>query len=169
MAIQESAQDFWNYSLALYGQAQVARNCLKLQDQFGSDANILLLCCWAASRHAHELSADELRALVAASAEWRETIVQPTRRLRQQLKPALKRTEGGPKVYEILKQAELESERAEQGLLIDVFMTFEVGECGDKDAASKANSAMGHYLGILGCGDQPEAIAAIAGIAEGTG
>ena len=35
---------FWNYSLALYARAEVAKTCLALQDRLGLDVNLLLFC-----------------------------------------------------------------------------------------------------------------------------
>lgn len=40
---------FWQFSLGFYDQPSVASQCLDLQNEFGLDVNILLLCIWRGS------------------------------------------------------------------------------------------------------------------------
>ena len=41
---------FWQFSLGFYDQPSVASQCLDLQNEFGLDVNILLLCIWQGSK-----------------------------------------------------------------------------------------------------------------------
>lgn len=80
-----SATDFWNFSVAVYGQPGVAPACLALQDEWQLDVNVLLFCLFAASR-GHTLQANELQALEEAVRPWREQVVRPLRAVRRWLK-----------------------------------------------------------------------------------
>ena len=41
-----SPERFWQFSLKTYAKTGVKSACLKAQDDFGADVNLLLLCCW---------------------------------------------------------------------------------------------------------------------------
>ena len=51
--------EFWRFSLAVYGQDDVAQECLQLQQVGGIDINLLLFCAWLGTR-AIVLSAVEI-------------------------------------------------------------------------------------------------------------
>lgn len=114
----EGAGGFWAFSLAVYDRPGVAPACLALQDRHGLDVNLLLFCCWAASKGIG-LDRQSLGAAESAVASWRNQIVRPLRSLRQRLKrgmagfPEAELTALRHKVLEI----ELEAERIEQGRL----------------------------------------------------
>jgi uncharacterized protein (TIGR02444 family) len=78
-------QNFWNFSLDLYGRPGVAPALLGLQDALGLDVNMLVLCCWAASR-GRALAAADLDAVVAVAEPWQTEVVVPLRALRRRLK-----------------------------------------------------------------------------------
>ena len=42
------ASPFWNFSVAVYSSDAVQDECLTLQDQFGLDVNLVLLCAFGA-------------------------------------------------------------------------------------------------------------------------
>ncbi|QJR80834.1 TIGR02444 family protein [Alteromonas pelagimontana] len=46
---QLTSDNFWEYSIELYGIEGVAAACLKLQDEHGVNINLLLLMCWCLS------------------------------------------------------------------------------------------------------------------------
>ena len=64
----------WDYSLATYDAEDVASACLRLQDDFGMDVNLLLYAGWIA-RSEQALNAPHLRELDELVAEWREKAV----------------------------------------------------------------------------------------------
>ncbi len=78
-------QNFWNFSLGLYGRPGVAPALLGLQDALGLDVNMLVFCCWAASRGQALTSAD-LDAVEAVAEPWQVEVIRPLRALRRRLK-----------------------------------------------------------------------------------
>jgi len=78
-------QAFWNFSLVLYGRPGVAPALLGLQDSLGLDVNMLVFCCWAASR-GRALSPADLAVVDAVAEPWQAEVVRPLRALRRRLK-----------------------------------------------------------------------------------
>lgn len=110
-AIPDLDNSFWRFSLAVYAAPGVADSCLRLQDAFGIDVNLLLFVAWiAADRHAR-MTVDELDKIEASAAVWHNSLVKPVRMARRELKAS-----GGP-VYAGIKAAELKLEQIEQALL----------------------------------------------------
>jgi len=81
----EAPQNFWNFSLGLYGKPGVAPALLSLQDALGLDVNMLVLCCWAGSQ-GRPLTPADLNAVVAVAEPWQAEVVVPLRALRRRLK-----------------------------------------------------------------------------------
>jgi len=88
------ANPFWDYSVELYQRPGVEAACLELQRRHGLDVNLVLLCCWQASRGI-ELDAAALRAARDAVASWQAEVVRLLRALRQRLKARLVEPEPG--------------------------------------------------------------------------
>ena len=67
---------------------RASRGRLELQARHGLDVNLVLLCCWLASRG---VAADEpsLGRIAAAAASWQEAFVRPLRAVRRRLKADL--------------------------------------------------------------------------------
>jgi uncharacterized protein (TIGR02444 family) len=78
-------QNFWNFSLGLYGRPGVAPALLGLQDALGLDVNMLVFCCWAATK-GRALSAADLATVEAVAEPWQTEVVVPLRALRRRLK-----------------------------------------------------------------------------------
>jgi uncharacterized protein (TIGR02444 family) len=100
---------FWEFSITFYARPGVATLCLDLQQRCEADVNLLLFCLWRAD-NGQRLHYENLCELDAEIAPWRVDVVQPLRGLRQQLRdyPAVESTR------DLLKKAELESERVQQ-------------------------------------------------------
>jgi uncharacterized protein (TIGR02444 family) len=123
------ANPFWDYALALYRQDGVERACLELQARHGLDVNILLLCCWLASRGI-EADQEWLRAATAAVERWQAEVIRPLRAVRSRLKAELAEPEPGSipaRRRELSAQLrgrvlalEIDGERLEQLLLADL-------------------------------------------------
>jgi len=112
---------FWNFSLAVYRDPAVQRECLELQDRYGIDVNLLLFCAFVGAVHAALLSADEVKQAASAVAEWQRDVVVGLRGVRRALKP-LAQDKAPPgaaaaALRETVKAAELEAERIEQQML----------------------------------------------------
>ena len=82
------ANPFWDYSVELYRRPGVEAACLALQRRHGLDVNLVLVCCWQASRG---VPLD--RALLSRAGEvvasWQAEVVRPLRALRRRLKVRL--------------------------------------------------------------------------------
>ena len=122
------ANPFWDYALELYRREGVEAACLKLQQRHGLDVNIVLFCCWLASRG---IAADEgsLGRIAEAAKNWQEEFVRPLRALRSRLKAALAEPRPGsiparwPDLVAALRRRalalEIDGERLEQLLLAE--------------------------------------------------
>ena len=112
---------FWDFSLAVYGARAVQHECLKLQDEFGLDVNLILLCAYLGAVHGVALTADDIAAACQEVQQWQKQIVRPLRAARRNLKTAaLADTEDVTAAAQLraqVKAAELESERIEQMML----------------------------------------------------
>jgi uncharacterized protein (TIGR02444 family) len=114
---------FWDYSLELYRRPGVEAACLDLQRRHGVDVNLVLLCCWLASRGV-ALDRDLLAGIAAAVAGWQAEVIGPLRALRRRLKAKLadpdpgsvpaRWPELGSRLCERLLDLEIDGEHLEQ-------------------------------------------------------
>ncbi len=115
------SQPFWNFSLAVYRANAVQDECLNLQDQFGLDVNLVLLCAYLGAIHGVALASDDIASARQEVQQWQEQIVRPLRAARRHLKTVELHDADGAKAATKLraqvKAAELESERIEQMML----------------------------------------------------
>ena len=112
---------FWNFSLAVYRASAVQDECLDLQDQFGLDVNLVLLCAFLGAGHGVALTSGDIASAHQEVGQWNEDIVKPLRAARRHLKTIELRDADAVKAAAQLraqvKAAELESERIEQMML----------------------------------------------------
>jgi uncharacterized protein (TIGR02444 family) len=112
---------FWNFSLAVYRARAVQNECLDLQDQFGLDVNLLLLCAYLGAGHGVALTSDDIASARQEVDQWNEDIVKPLRAARRNLKtielPDPHTAQAAMQLRAQVKVAELESERIEQMML----------------------------------------------------
>ncbi len=105
---------FWQFSLALYAEPDVAPSCIALQDNCGADVNLVLFALWAA-RHGVRLTHADIAGVEAAVRAWRSGVVQPLRAARRALKPAAADLDPAAEALrDLVKAAELEAERQQQ-------------------------------------------------------
>ena len=106
--------DFWRFSLAVYGQDGVAEQCLALQEAIGVDVNVLLFCAWTGAQSI-VLSSADIEGTSSSVGVWQDHVVRLLRNVRQHIK-TLEDSE-----YESLrarvKSLEIEAERIEQAML----------------------------------------------------
>jgi uncharacterized protein (TIGR02444 family) len=107
--------DFWRFSLAVYGQPEIAEECLSLQQAHGVDINLLLFCAWLGTRGAI-LSSKDLEDASGAVSAWNEGVVRPLRGVRQWIKARYCDEFGS--IRERVKGIELEAEQIEQAILL---------------------------------------------------
>ncbi|WP_089797195.1 TIGR02444 family protein [Halomonas korlensis] len=102
------AMPLWDFALGLYGQENVERACLTLQDEAEVDVCELLWQCWLF--HAGVVLQAEPTGL-AEVRRWQAEITRPLRQLRRALKSEATRRPGVAELRQTLKHAELEAER----------------------------------------------------------
>jgi uncharacterized protein (TIGR02444 family) len=115
------ASPFWNFSIAVYGAAVVQDECLTLQDQFGIDVNLVLLCAFAGAVHGVALAPDDIVSARAIVEPWHKDVVSSLRAARRHLKaigtPGADTAKAAADLRTQVTAAELESERIEQMIL----------------------------------------------------
>jgi uncharacterized protein (TIGR02444 family) len=139
---QNAADDspFWRFSLRFYGQPQVARACLVLQDEAGADVNLMLLLLFLAQSR-RVVTREEIVRVDGLIRAWRDDVVKPLRGLRRRLKEGvdgLPATTNEPFRNKI-KQVELEAERIEQHWLEREAGSGAFGAAPSRAAAARAN------------------------------
>ena len=112
---------FWTFSLAVYREPAVQRECLELQDRYGVDVNLLLFCAFIGAVRGAVMPDRAVRLAAELVADWHRNIVANLREARRALKPLA--TESSPvaasaaALRENVKEMELEAERIEQTML----------------------------------------------------
>jgi uncharacterized protein (TIGR02444 family) len=141
---------FWRYSLRSYRLPGVEAACLALQEEAGTDTNLLLWCCWQASL-GRALDRRALRRAMAATARWQSEVILPLRRARRSLKAA---PQGLPEGWAAdlrgrIAAAELDMEYAEQRLLFDLAQALPAAgrRLPPREAAQ---AGVARYLDLLG-------------------
>ncbi|MGH6664348.1 MAG: TIGR02444 family protein [Pseudolabrys sp.] len=111
---------FWDFSIAVYGASRVERECLALQDQFGLDINLVLLCAFL-GRDGIALTPDDIASVRQEVQSWQQNVVSALRAVRRRLKTVTTTNADAANAAADLranvKVAELESERIEQTML----------------------------------------------------
>jgi uncharacterized protein (TIGR02444 family) len=86
MTKQDAVASFWRFSLMLYSRPGVADALIRLQDERGHNANLILFGLWLGLCKGARLDDAGLTRAKAAIADFDRDIVSPLRRLRRQLK-----------------------------------------------------------------------------------
>lgn len=136
--------DFWTFSLEIYADPRVQKECLALQDDVGVDVNLLLFCTYMGASYGAILSDAALRQAADHVVVWYNDIVKALRGARRVLKPYATGPspilDAATALREKLKVIELEAERIEHTLLetwgLERLGTFQYAE---PSAAVSAN------------------------------
>src|SRR5215470_13785165 len=83
----EMESPLWRFSLAVYRGAGVQEECLDVQERFGIDVNLLMLCAYAGAVEGAVLSASDIADALEASGAWHGNVVKELRQVRRTLKP----------------------------------------------------------------------------------
>jgi uncharacterized protein (TIGR02444 family) len=149
--------EFWRFSLAVYGKTEVAQECLALQGALGLDVNILLFCAWRGTC-AIALTRTETETASDVVADWHENVMRPLRSARQHVKK-LNRADF-ENFRTKVKGIELEAEQIEQAILFAHAKWFQVRNANTRDAiASNVNAYIAMKSGKMSA---PHLIAAAA-------
>jgi uncharacterized protein (TIGR02444 family) len=100
---------FWNYTLEVYSVDQIREIVLRWQDDYGCDVNMVLCCCWLASRR-QRLTDGQLAELQRVGAQWRSQCLLPLRNVRRYVKQQA----NAESLYRQLKDAEISAEKWHQ-------------------------------------------------------
>jgi uncharacterized protein (TIGR02444 family) len=122
---------FWRFSLAVYGQAEVAKECLALQDACGLDVNILLFCAWLGTRSV-ALEREDIEAALRAVAAWQDDVVRPLRAVRQRTKAP----SGDEDFRASINDAEIKAEQIEQAMLFALSQQLQGRKSVESDAVA---------------------------------
>lgn len=77
--------EFWTFSGQTYSLADVEEICLKLQNLYDADINIILYCFWVAEKGIL-LSHDDVHLLIKTTEPWQKSILKPLRDARRMMK-----------------------------------------------------------------------------------
>lgn len=112
---EHSGATLWNFSFALYNRRAVQTVCIALQDRHDLDVNMLLYCCWLATRNI-AIDGIKMQAILSQIQDWQRDVVKPLRVIRHRMKGGI----GSFPIDEAevlrarIKKLELESEYMEQ-------------------------------------------------------
>jgi uncharacterized protein (TIGR02444 family) len=116
----EMESPLWRFSLAVYRGAGVQEECLDVQERYGVDVNLLMLCAYAGAVEGAALSARDVEDALDATGGWHADVVRVLRQVRRSLKPWGEAGDfaqvAGPLRLKV-KAAELESEQIEQAMM----------------------------------------------------
>lgn len=105
---------FWKFSVAIYSTADVAAECLALQDRHGVNVNVLLFAAWLGLARKRVLSPHDVTSAEAAIQSWHDGVVAPllaARRFIAKSDTELQR------LRDEIQRTEIEAEQIEQALL----------------------------------------------------
>lgn len=109
----------WEFSSTIYRKPGIEKALLSLQQRFGIDVNLLLMCCWAARYHHQRVTPAGMAELVEQARTWQSDVVRPLRLLRNRLKAGstgISRVDARALRSKVLA-LEIEAEHAEQDYL----------------------------------------------------
>jgi uncharacterized protein (TIGR02444 family) len=117
--VEQDRLRFWTFSLAVYGNAAVQRECLDLQDHHGINVNLLLFCAFVGAIHGAVLSRADVKQAESIVHRWDGEIVSSLRAARRTLKlfDGDGSSGGCNSLYNGVKAHELEAEKLEQRML----------------------------------------------------
>lgn len=104
----------WEFSIRVYANAEVEKQCLQLQDERDLDVNLLLTCCWYGLSGRGELPPETIHTVRHELESWQSRVVQPLRQVRRTLKPVCITDSRLAALYRQVQRLELLAEQTEQ-------------------------------------------------------
>jgi uncharacterized protein (TIGR02444 family) len=119
LAVQQDRSSFWTFSLAVYGNVAVQRECLDLQDRHGLNVNLLLFCAFIGAVHGAVLLEADVQLAFNVVHDWHAQVVNSLHTARRALKSLSNDASAVDfhLFYNGVKERELEAERLEQTML----------------------------------------------------
>ena len=151
--------DFWDFSCKVYARDGAADTCLRLQDEFALNVNVVLLCLWFGESGRGRFEADELDRVLSAVESWHKDVVLPLRAVRRRLKEGVRGTPrhladdlGG-----VASESELYAERVEQLMLHTAVSRPGVAMIDESGQAGDAAYNLRQYIERAASGDSEDA------------
>ena len=113
-----SVNPFWDFSLQHYAKTPAQRHCLQLQEEAGANVNVVLLTLWLATQK--RLFDHNLVLHHAELLHWHEQVIVPLRQARF----GVRQSGLSKRLYQTVKQSELDAERVEQDILYSLLPEF---------------------------------------------
>lgn len=153
----------WAWALAVYGRPGVSDACVRLQDRFGVDVNVLLVALHAGLAMGRSVTPEAVADADARVETLRRQVIQPLRSVRRHLKgaPYGDLTE---MVRNRVKASELLAEQMEQALLAGIAAGWPAATATDT-AAALVMRVVDHYAAASGTVPDTHDQAAIATLA----
>ena len=162
-----SGNPFWEFSTWAYGEPDVEKSCLALQNRLGADVTMVMYCLWLAQRGTPGGHlARYLGAAIKLSRDWQRSFVEPLRTCRHNFKDFIVNTDmGGPELSaanilrDRIRQSEVDMDQLQMmamfSLVIDNEMTDHLRSSAEQrqDAQNNLNvyfTATGVKLDPLG-------------------
>jgi uncharacterized protein (TIGR02444 family) len=117
--MREDGSNFWDFSLAVYGDNGVQQECLDLQQRYGININLLLFCAFVGTAYSATLAQADLRQAERVVHEWHSAVVSNLRAARRALKSLSHASApiGLDALCNVIREREREAERLEQTTL----------------------------------------------------
>ena len=106
---EQSINDFWGYSLAVYQSDKIQTLCLQLQDEIDADVNLILFAAWLAKQKIHFTSV-RVRQACEKTTQWQEGVIKPLRSVRLKVKAISNQKSFYEKIKSVELAAEFESQ-----------------------------------------------------------
>jgi uncharacterized protein (TIGR02444 family) len=137
----------WHYALSIYAEPDVAPACLVLQEHAGVDVCVLLYSLYAANM-GRKMTPAMLRAVDHRVSDWRELVVLPLRKVRQNMK---RETIVIPSplldlIRQEVKQVELHAEQVTLALLYLDFTVQHAQHSSCQPIPPEVNATVSFYL-----------------------
>jgi uncharacterized protein (TIGR02444 family) len=111
----------------LYADEKVKTACLRLQDHYGLNVNVLLYCLYLGAQKKY-VPREKFERLTYTLSPWHENVTRPLRHLRRKIKTT---TPNDLSIYNKLVDAEIDCERKEQNLVESTLGNGEIARVND--------------------------------------
>ncbi len=136
--------NFQVYSIALYGRENVEESCLRLQDEYGLDVNVVLFCYWFGAHHG-VVGKGLWKRIDEISRTCQSLAIQPLRGFRRDLRSSSQfadslSNEQRENAYKRLKTTEIRAELVQQRFMQEACADFETGAIAEPAEAARRNA-----------------------------
>ena len=157
--------DFWKYSLEVYGNPRVAKACLALQDNHQANVNLLLFFAWIARRHNRLVDQTICALSTDCMSEIDNDIVLPLRSARN----AIDKRTAGPELMDLRQKIltlELEAEKLVQDRLYalspEIIAQCALSSLPVQEIARRNLETYGNFLDRCFPGDAVDSLSSLA-------